>query len=59
MVSRLVIGQAEGVLMERYKMTAEQAFGLLGRLSQNSNRKLVVVAEELVATGTTKGLPRP
>ena len=57
MVSRLVIGQAEGVLMERYRMTAEQAFDLLRHLSENSNRKLVLVAEELVATGTTKGLP--
>lgn len=58
MVSRLEIGQAEGILMERYKMAAEQAFELLRRLSQNSNRKLVLVAEELVATGTTEGLPR-
>ena len=57
MVSRLVIGQAEGILMERYKVSAEQAFDLLRHLSEDSNRKLVLVAEELVATGTTKGLP--
>ena len=58
MVSRLVIGQAEGILMERYKVTAEQAFDLLRHLSEDSNRKLILVAEEIVATGTSKGLPR-
>ena len=58
MVSRLVIGQAEGILMERYKITAEQAFDRLRNLSVDSNRKLILVAEEIVATGTSKGLPR-
>ncbi|MCC6497464.1 MAG: GAF and ANTAR domain-containing protein [Propionibacteriaceae bacterium] len=57
MVSRLVIGQAEGILMERHGMSAAQAFELLRKISQNSNRKLVMVAEELVETGTTEGLP--
>ncbi|WP_331546043.1 GAF and ANTAR domain-containing protein [Propionicimonas sp.] len=56
MVSRLLIGQAEGILMERYKVTAEQAFDLLRHMSSDSNRKLVLVAQELVATGTTTGL---
>ena len=55
MVSRLVIGQAEGILMERYKVTAEQAFDILRHMSSDSNRKLVLVAQELVATGTTTG----
>jgi AmiR/NasT family two-component response regulator len=44
--------------MERYKITAEQAFDLLRNLSVDSNRKLILVAEEIVATGTIKGLPR-
>ncbi len=57
MVSRLVIGQAEGILMERHGMSAGQAFELLRKISQNTNRKLVTVAEELVETGTTAGLP--
>jgi AmiR/NasT family two-component response regulator len=56
MVSRLTIGQAEGILMERYKVTAEQAFEVLRQISQNSNRKLVAVAEDVVSTGTTDGL---
>ena len=59
MVSRLVIGQAEGILMERYKLTAEQAFDLLRNSSEDSNRKLILVAEEIVATGTSKGLKHP
>lgn len=56
MVSRLLIGQAEGILMERYKVTAEEAFDLLRHLSENSNRKLALVAQDLVSSGTTSGL---
>jgi hypothetical protein len=37
MVTRTVIGQAEGILMERLKVTADQAFGVLSRLSQAGN----------------------
>ena len=51
MVNRTVIGQAEGILMERFKVTADQAFDQLRRVSQHHNRKLVSVAEELVRTG--------
>lgn len=64
MVTRTVIGQAEGILMERFKITADQAFEILRQTSQNLNRKLVWVAEELASTGslpgagnTTGGLP--
>jgi GAF domain-containing protein len=49
--SRDVIGQAKGVLMERYKITADQAFALLVRVSQDTNRKLQEVAEYLTHTG--------
>ena len=51
MVTRTVIGQAEGILMERLKITADQAFGVLSRLSQQSNVKLRDVARNLVGTG--------
>ncbi|WP_432503411.1 GAF and ANTAR domain-containing protein [Kineococcus arenarius] len=51
MAGRDVIGQAKGILMERYKITADQAFALLTRVSQDSNRKLREIAEELAATG--------
>jgi GAF domain-containing protein len=49
--SREIIGQAKGILMERYKITGVQAFGLLVASSQAVNRKLRDIAEHLVATG--------
>ncbi|TQJ23711.1 GAF domain-containing protein [Micromonospora sp. A202] len=48
---RDVIGQAKGILMERHKLTADQAFAVLARASQHTNRKLVDVAADLTATG--------
>jgi GAF domain-containing protein len=51
MVTRTVIGQAEGILMERLKVTGDQAFALLTKLSQQSNVKLRDVARTLVETG--------
>ena len=51
LVTRTIIGQAEGILMERLKITADQAFGVLSRLSQQSNVKLRDVARNLVETG--------
>ncbi|MCU1612972.1 MAG: hypothetical protein JWO98_512 [Frankiales bacterium] len=55
LVTRTVIGQAEGILMERLKITADQAFGLLSRLSQQRNVKLRDVARALVETGALPG----
>jgi GAF domain-containing protein len=49
--SRAVIDQAKGILMERYKLTPDQAFQLLARASMTSNRKLRDVADDLVRTG--------
>jgi GAF domain-containing protein len=49
--SRDLIGQAKGILIERLKVTAEDAFAVLSQASQKTNRKLAVVAEELVRTG--------
>jgi GAF domain-containing protein len=51
LASRQLIGQAEGILMERYKITAEQAFLLLSRASSRSNTKLRDVAEHLASSG--------
>jgi GAF domain-containing protein len=51
MDNRDVIGQAKGILMERYKLSADQAFGVLARASQELNRKLVDIAYELAYTG--------
>ena len=47
--TRTRIGQAVGVVMERYKIPEQQAFAFLTRLSQNRNVKLRVIADELVA----------
>jgi GAF domain-containing protein len=51
--SRTVIGRAEGILMERFGITADQAFAVLRRVSQRRNLKLNLVAEELVRTRET------
>ena len=52
---RDLIGQAKGILVERHKITSEQAFELLAGTSQRLNRKLVVVARHLVETGELLG----
>jgi GAF domain-containing protein len=53
--SRDVIGQAKGILMERHRITAEAAWEQLSRASQDSNRKLIEVANDLVETGVLPG----
>ena len=58
LTSRDVIGQAKGILMERYKLTADQAFGVLARASQELNRKLGDIARELSDTGAVPAAPR-
>jgi GAF domain-containing protein len=45
------IGQAKGILMERFKVTADQAFALLAALSQETNVRLSEIAERLALTG--------
>ncbi|ADB29827.1 ANTAR domain protein with unknown sensor [Kribbella flavida DSM 17836] len=48
--ARKLIGQAQGILMERFGVDADQAFAVLRRYSQNSNTKLRDVAEQLIQT---------
>jgi GAF domain-containing protein len=45
---RDVIGQAKGILMAQSGMSSEEAFNVLRRASQRSNRKLHELAEEMV-----------
>lgn len=45
---------AMGILMERHRFTAKQAFDQLRDLSQRGNIKLRDVAEELIYTGDTQ-----
>ncbi|MBM7808819.1 hypothetical protein JOD57_004656 [Geodermatophilus bullaregiensis] len=57
--SRDVIGQAKGVLMERYRITADAAFGILVRASQDTHRKVRDVAALVTETGETPAHPEP
>ena len=50
-ITRTVIGQAEGILMERHQASAERAFQMLREASQHANRKLSLIAADLVRTG--------
>ena len=49
--SRDLIGQAKGMLMERYRISADRAFALLIRLSQDNNVRLAEIAAQVVTTG--------
>lgn len=48
LTSRVLIGQAEGLLMARYDLDEDAAFALLVKLSQETHLKLRLVAERLV-----------
>lgn len=48
LASRDVIGQAKGMLMERFDIDAVAAFGMLVKLSQDSNTRLERVARKLI-----------
>ena len=57
--SRDLIGQAKGILMERYKIDADGAFKLLVRVSQQSNIKVTSVAENLALEPVSSRPNRP
>jgi transcriptional regulator with GAF, ATPase, and Fis domain len=44
------IGQAKGIIMERYNIDDVAAFDMLRRLSQDSNTKLVDIAKRVIET---------
>ncbi|MGO4257422.1 GAF and ANTAR domain-containing protein [Marmoricola sp. RAF53] len=48
--SRKLIGIAQGILMERYDLDIDQAFGVLLRYSQQQNVKLRLIAQTIVDT---------
>ena len=53
--ARQIVGQAEGILMERFQVDGDRAFAILRRYSQDTNTKLRVVAKRLI---DTRELPR-
>lgn len=49
---RTVIGQATGILMERFDLEPDRAFGVLSRMSQQNNVKIRELAQQIVTTRT-------
>ena len=52
--TRDVIGQAKGIVMERFGVTADAAFAMLVRASADTNTKLRTVCDRLCHTGFLK-----
>jgi hypothetical protein len=51
LASRDAIGQAKGMLMERFSVDAVRAFELIRKLSQDTNTSLVTIAARIVTAG--------
>lgn len=56
--TRRMIGEATGILRERFALTTDQAFGVLRRMSSELNVKLHLIAQQLVDTGALPDRPR-
>jgi hypothetical protein len=54
LASRDVIGQAKGMLMERFSVDAQHAFDLIKRLSQETNTPIRVLAQQITASPTAE-----
>ncbi len=50
LASRDAIGQAKGILMERFKIDAVRAFHLMTKFSQDNNMPIRIVAQRIVDT---------
>ncbi len=57
--SRLVIEQAKGIVIERYEVTAEEAFRLLTAVALHTDRTVRDLAEHLVLSGELTPLVTP
>jgi AmiR/NasT family two-component response regulator len=57
LATRNVIGQAIGMVMERYQMDEKRAFAFLVRVSSTSNIKLRLIAQELVDRANDEKTP--
>ena len=56
--ARKLVGQAMGILMERFDIDGDRAFAVLKRYSQDSNTKLRDVAQQLIDTRKLPGATR-
>lgn len=54
LASRDLIGQAKGIIMERFDVDAMQAFALLRRISQETNTPVRLIAEHLATRDQNK-----
>jgi GAF domain-containing protein len=57
--TRTEIGQAQGILMERFDIDASQAFNVLRRYSQDNNLKLVNIARSLITERELPAFQKP
>ena len=53
------IGVAMGIVMATEKVTRDCAFEMLRMVSQHQNRKLFLVADDVIETGTLPGAEKP
>jgi hypothetical protein len=56
--SRGIVGQAQGILMERYHINADQAFAVIRRSSSAQDQKLRLVAERIIGSRSLPDLDR-
>jgi AmiR/NasT family two-component response regulator len=62
LTSRIVIEQAKGMTASRHSVTIDEAYRLIRRYARNHNARLRVVAEAIVALGSSEhslGADRP
>jgi GAF domain-containing protein len=57
LINRDVIGQAKGIIMERYNISGDAAFSTLTRISQDRNMKLHDIARQVTDTRELPGTP--
>lgn len=55
--SRTTIGQAQGILMQKFDMGSDAAFEFLKRISQHENKRLSTVAEAIVVQRDSNSRP--
>ena len=56
--SRTTIGQAQGILMQKFDIDSDAAFQFLKRISQHENQRLIDVAEAIVVQRDSNARPR-